>query len=410
MSPTAQPAPPLARDWLVRLRWAATLGQGAAVAFAVIALHAELRAAPVAGILLATGLSNLALARSARPAAIPAALVLDLALLTGLLALTGGVGNPFSALYLLQVALAAVLLGPAWTWRVATLAILGFALLFPFTSEHVVHVGMARAHLWGMWAAFALTSVGIAWFVARLAATLRAREEELARLRRAAELQERVVSLAALAAGTAHELGSPLASIAVSARELELMASELPDPAIAEEARGIRAQVERCREVVGRLTRRAGAPQAEPAEDVALSERWAELRRALPTRDAARITWETGLDLRLRTPPRALSDVLDSLLRNALLAGPGPVRVRAAVQGGALRLMVEDQGVGIPAALADRVGEPFFTTRPAGHGMGLGLFLARRYAEGQGGRLELDSIEGRGTRITLVLPVPSEEA
>ncbi len=400
--------PIFAQSWLVRLRWGATLGQIAAVGFAGFVAHAAVPVLPVTGVVLTTTVSNLALSRARHAIAVPVAVILDLALLTVLLALTGGASNPFSVLYLLHVALAAVLLGPRWTWFVTGLASLGFAVLFPFTDMHAMHSqGMdgVNTHLWGMWLALGVTGAGIAWFVASLASALRDREAELARLRRTAERQERIVSLATLAAGAAHELGSPLAVIAVTAREVERMADELPHPDIAGDAREMRAQVERCKEIVSRLTQRAGASQGDVVTTTAIPEVWSELRHRLPVPDAGRVVWPPSEgDAGVRAPRAALLEALTSLLRNALQAGPGTVRIRADRAGAALRFVVEDDGAGIAPETIERVGEPFFTTRPAGEGMGLGVFIARRFAEGLGGGVDVASEVGRGTRVTLTVP------
>lgn len=405
-SVATNPDPTLGREWLVRLRWGAALAQIATLAFADLALGFPPPWAVAVALLGLTAASNVALARSAHPRAMPAAVVLDVLVLTAILALTGGASNPFSVLYLLHVALAAVLLGPRWTTLVAGLAAAGFGLLFLVTDPHAMHragAGAMQAHLWGMWVAFAVTGAGISWFVAQLAAALRAREAELQGLRQRAEQQERVVSLATLAAGAAHELGSPLGAIAVSAREIELLAPEGSE--LAEEARAQRVQVDRCRLIVARLSQRAGAAQAEPSQHISITTLWAELAATLPPRDAARTHFVPHpTDGTVWAPPVQLREALGSLVRNALQAGPGPVRVEAAEEHGQLALVVLDAGVGMPPAVLARVGEPFFTTRGPGEGMGLGLFLARRFAEGLGGALVIDSQPEAGTCARLTLP------
>ena len=398
------PQSDLGRAWLVRLRWGVVVGQVATVLFAGLALGFPMPAAAAVGLIGTTAVSNLVLRRVDHPAAIHVTVVLDLVVLTAILVLTGGASNPFSVLYLLHVALAAVLLGTAWTGAVTALAALGFGLLFAFTDPHAMHkagAGAMQAHLWGMWLAFAVTGAGISWFVARLATALRQRQTELTRLRRVAENQERVVSLATLAAGAAHELGSPLAAIAVSAREIELMAPEGSE--LADEARAQRGQIERCRDIIGRLSQRAGAPLAEPASNVTVAELWAGLAATLAPRDAGRAVFVEPPAIAIHAPEHGLREAVGSLLQNALQAGPGAVRVAASNGGGTVTVSVEDAGEGMPADVLARVGEPFVTTRGAGEGMGLGLFLARRFAEGLGGALDVSSRPGE-TRVSLVLP------
>ena len=407
--PGAFTDPALARPWLVRLRWGALAAQGVTVLFAARSLGARLPLAPVLALLGLTAVSNLGLARSRHPQAIPAMILLDLGVQTALLALCGGASNPFSVLYLVYLTLTAVLLGPRWTWGVAIASTLGFALLFLFNDPHLMHGGEGRvqAHLLGMWAAFALAGGGIAWFVGRLARVLGEREIELARLRRQTETQERVLALATLAAGAAHELGSPLAAIAVGAREIEVLAGER-DPEVAGEARAVRAQVERCKGIIGRLSQRAGAAQAEPPAPVRLDQAWAAAQTRLVDLDTARVTARSQPeDLVLVAPPEALAEALASLVRNALQAGAGAVLLVAAAEGDGVRITVTDRGVGMAPEVLARVGEPFYPTRAPGVGMGLGVFLSRRFAEGLGGALDLDSAPGQGTVVTLRLPAGS---
>jgi two-component system sensor histidine kinase RegB len=400
--PPALPGPE-ARDRLVRLRWAALGGQLATVSFAAFALGFPVSWLPMAVVVGLTGLSNLALARSQDPRALPAALLFDLAALTALLANTGGASNPFSVLYLVHVALAAVMLGSGWAWRVALVAVAGFALLFPFTDPHAMHRGTIEAHLAGMWAAFGVTAAGIAWFVARLAAAVRERDAQIAALRQRQERHERVLGLATLAAGAAHELGSPLSAIAVGAREIALLAGER-QPEIAEEAAALRIAVDRCRQIVGRLTHRAGVPRGDSLSPLPLSALEAGLRARWSPAEAARIALALPGDWTVRAPLDPLVEAVGALVDNALRAGPGAVRLSAEVTETGLLLQVEDQGVGLDPALLSRIGEPFFTTRPPGEGTGLGVFLASRLAETLGGALLIRSTLGVGTTALLTLP------
>jgi two-component system sensor histidine kinase RegB len=105
-------------------------------------------------------------------------------------------------------------------------------------------------------------------------------------------------------------------------------------------------------------------------------------------------------------PARALTHAIRGVVKNALQASPGgtPVRVALVREAAGWKLSVEDRGVGMPAEVLARAGEPFFTTKPPGEGMGLGLFLARAVLDQLGGRLELRSVPGEGTRVELRWP------
>ena len=182
------------------------------------------------------------------------ALTLDTLLLTGLLQPSGGASNPFSVLYLVYIALAAVVLGARWTWFLAALSVVCYGVLVlgrACGSTHAAH-GAADlgAHLQGMWVAFTVAAVLTAYFVVKLSTALERRDAEIAEMRERAARHERLAALTTLAAGAAHELGTPLATIAVAAGELERALRALPEAqarALLEDARLIRAELERCR-------------------------------------------------------------------------------------------------------------------------------------------------------------------
>ena len=216
---------------------------------------------------------------------------------------------------------------------------------------------------------------------------------------------EWLASLAALAAGAAHELGTPLGTIALASKEVELAAGRLQDAGVLEDAQLIRSQVERCRRILDRLTAldqdglgpvRALVPWghvlAELREDPALA--------AGLTLDQGALREEEAL-----VPPD-LALALQPLLKNALDASQAAsLRVEQASAG--WTFCVEDSGPGMSPETAARALEPFFTTKEHGRGMGLGLYTARLIAERHGGSLRLDSSVGTGTRVTLELPQPA---
>nr|WP_211194170.1 ATP-binding protein [Pyxidicoccus fallax] len=415
----------IALGWLVRLRWHAAAGQALTVLVATRGLGLDLPVAPLLALVATTAVSNLLLAHwlarasTVRPGVLGGVLAFDLLLLTGLLALSGGPANPFGMLYLVHVTLAALVLGPRWTVRIALLAVLGYASLFAFhvTLPRATHLhgraGEAESlHLLGMWIAFVLTAGVIAFVVARVSAALRERHEAVVRAQQLTARAEKLASLSTLAAGAAHELGSPLGTIAIAANELESLILEEPHEAL-EDARLIRDEVERCRDILERMSARAGRSMGEVPERTTTGAVLARLREQLGAAELARVRFDAGPDLSLSCPVRGLVQVLANLVRNGLQASDAtqaPVTVTVRGAGERLCFTVEDQGTGVPRALLARLGEPFFTTKPAGQGMGLGLFLSQTYAELCGGRLELTSEEGQGTRVTLELPSCGTEA
>jgi len=402
------PSPPdLALRWLVRLRWWAVGAQATVLVVAALGLDLDLPAPWLAGVVSAVALSNVALGRLQRAPALllPLTLLADLLALTVLLALTGGPTNPFTVLYVVHVALAAVVLGPAWTWGTAGAAVACFGVLFlldPPDTALVHDPAAMRAHLIGMWVGFAAAGVAIAGVVARLASDLRAREADLSRAQAEAARTARLASLSTLAAGAAHEMASPLMTIAVAAAELEEAAE--PGAEGREDLALIRREIERCRGILARMSIEAGVHPGETVAPVALADTLRRLGERFPG-DAARLDLSAPAGASLRAPAGAVDRVLAGLVDNALRAAPAPARVTvvAEPEGGWMVVEVRDVGAGIPAADLAKVGEPFFTTRPPGEGMGLGVFLARRLAEDLGGAFGIES-GPRGTRVRLTLP------
>ena len=406
--------------WLVRLRWGFFLAQAVTVVAARYVLAVDVPIAALAGVVATSGASNLALdlwsrkRRDPHQSVLGGVFVLDTLLLTALLYFSGGPANPFSVFYLVHVTIAAVALGMRWAGVVVVLSVLSYAALFfehvnvP-AMEHAHHSGTAfSVHLQGMWFALTIAASLIAYFVTRVSGALRAREVELLRTQRLAARNEKLASLSTLAAGAAHELGTPLGTIAIAAKELERSIHSAPDEAVAD-ARLIRDELERCRAIVSRMSASAGQSIGELPAPTTTGAVLAALR------DRMGDTALSGVDVQLEeasfeAPVQGLVQVLSNLVQNALHATPNggtPVVLMSDVVGGTVRFTVVDRGHGVARADLDRVGEPFFTTKPPGQGMGLGLFLARAFADRHGGQLVFSSEEGKGSRVTLELPALS---
>jgi two-component system, sensor histidine kinase RegB len=338
-------------------------------------------------------------------------LALDLLGVFAVLAASGGAANPWSALFLVHIALAAAILPRGTTIGLSALAASLFLALFAMPSgsccaNHSPNSAFST-HLFGMWFAFALSAGMIAMFVTRVRSALEARGREIARLRREAEENSRFRALATLAAGTAHELNTPLGTIAVLAYEL----SDHGDPQFVEKhARAIGAQVDRCREVITRL--QAGATKRaliQPAEvENTVLEAIAAWRAAHPD---AKIEMTVNAAKNVSTPLSSadLDAALGALLDNAWFASRAvkttePMKVLFDNDAKGPFIAVEDAGEGIAEGLQDRLGEPFVTTKEPGQGMGLGLWLVRRTIEEAGGKLEISSRSPRGTRVVMRLP------
>ena len=212
----------------------------------------------------------------ASASALGAIMALDVVLLSGLLFFTGGPNNPFSFLFLVPISLATLILTAAWTWALVLLSLACSAVLFAWNRpldlgpSHAAHMAM---HLRGMWVAFGVSAAFIVTFLRRIRRALAQREAELTASRALAARQERLASLATLAAGAAHELATPLSTIAVVAKELERGIAKLALPAsVADDARLVRGEVERCRAILQRLCVDAGQVMGEAFVRVPVGE------------------------------------------------------------------------------------------------------------------------------------------
>jgi two-component system, sensor histidine kinase RegB len=417
----AERTPVITGQWLVRFRWAVTAGATLALGITWTTLGLRFPLTVVAWALGIQLTSNVWLARRTRAGAGPAertlgvVLLLDVALLTVLVLATGGPSNPFTISYLVYITLAAVTLRSRWTWAVSAACIGGYGLLFvtplrAAVDPHVTHGAMlpGLGHQVGMWVAFFAAAALTATFVTRIRVALESRERALGEARRVAARQERLASLTTLAAGAAHELATPLATIATAAVELEhALATGAGPDAIVADARLVRSQVERCREILDQMSGRADPSIAQQPQSL---EAAAIVAHALAGMSPAeqqqvRITFESGLPP-VRLPLEAAARVVRSLIKNALHASADgqAVRVAVAQRDGAVRFEVRDDGSGMSPDVLARAGEPFYTTRPAGAGFGLGLFLVRTFTDQWGGRFQLSSSAGSGTTVTLDLP------
>jgi two-component system sensor histidine kinase RegB len=400
-------------QWLARLRWAEIAGQASTVLVGQFLLGGTLPVAPLLAVIGIGLVSNLGLEmyffgdrrREVSEASVhewhlALVMMLDIALLTGLLYLSGGPQNPFSFLYLVQIALAAVLVRARWTWVLVGLSFAGFGVLL-LSHEPLAIPDDSRAI--GSWVALGVASAFVVYFLVRITGALAQREAELTHARGLSARQERLASLATMAAGAAHELSTPLGTVALAAKELERALGDHPE--LASDARLIREQVGRCRAILEHMAQGAGTvgEQVQSCTVGALLDEALDGARPAPT--VLREVPDEVARATLRLPPRAVSQALRSLITNAQDASPphAAVIVALALTADQLSIDIRDRGGGIPSDVLARIGEPFFTTKAPGRGMGLGLFLARAVIEGVGGTLEIDA-GAAGTSVHVTLP------
>lgn len=409
----------VALPWLVTVRWAGVLAQVAAVVAGAQGLTDAQRLSGPLVLIGLSALSNLWLSwRLGRrlPVAMAAGGWLvgaDVAILSWLLHGAGGVLNPVSIFYLVYIVLAALVLDRIWAWIVTALSIGGYGLLFLAPSDEVALAGTMHPeiglHVRGMWLAFAATSLIVAILVARLASLIARRDQALADLQERAARDARLAAMSTLAAGAAHELSTPLGTIAVAARELERSLEAASSPELRDDAMLIRAEVERCRRLLHDMAGRFSEPLGEGVEPATVSAVIDTAIASLPRDERPRVlvTSPANGTHEVHWPPHAVRRALVNLIRNGLQASApgGVVRVSATADAtGMVRIDVVDTGAGMAPDVLARVGEPFYTTKPQGEGTGLGFFVVRSTVEQLGGTLTLRSHPGEGTTVSIALP------
>lgn len=413
-TPEAQDQNRINLRWLVRLRWGVVIGQLTTVIFARAVLHVHVPMAPLLGLIALQAVSNGAVELWGRRQAtisthlLGLVMALDVVLFTLVLHYSGGAHNPFSFLYLINIALAAVILGSRWTWALLVMSLLGFGTLYLLTGEHAHHNHrIMELHIQGMGAAYAVASFFIVYFIGRVSRALRQRELALRREQERSEAAHRLASLTTLAAGAAHELATPMATIAVVARELEL-ALRGSDPATLEDVALIRREVNRCKSILDRMSSHAGERAGEPFVAVSFGELIEEAVSKCSAPARVQVAMNGLEEARLWGPREALSSSVAAVLNNGLAASEpeGVVTLRA--NRDPWTVEVADRGLGMTPDVRQRATDPFFSTREAGKGMGLGLYLAKVLLSRLGGTLEIDSQPGRGTTVALRWPQPAE--
>jgi two-component system sensor histidine kinase RegB len=414
-SPRCADPPPLVdslRQLLV-LRGVAVAGQSAAIA-ASLALGVALPVVPMVLVVAALVAVNAALWLRLRHATVTSHrevflhLALDLAAVTLLLMLAGGPANPFQLLLLVHVVLVALLLPGALAVPMVALVLACFAFIGRWHAPLVMADGGAlpgSLQSIGRWMSFVLTAVVAAWFVARISATLREHERLLGVAAQKAANDETVVRIGALAAGAAHELATPLTTIAILVDEIR---QDAADPGVRRDAEVIATQVGACRQTLGNLT--AAARHARVAGEREPVDRYLEgiAAHCRAIRPDLLLThcWQGDMPVPLIAPDPALRQAIMILLNNAADASPAEVEMSGHWDVESVRVTIADRGAGVPTGALEKLGHVFFTTKLPGQGTGLGGLLAATTVRQLGGTLRWSNRPGGGTRVDLVLPLP----
>jgi two-component system, sensor histidine kinase RegB len=402
---------------LIELRWLAAAGQLATILLVQFTLGIALPIVEMLTLLGLLGVFNLAsalrtrLALPVREGELFAGLLVDVAVLTGQLHYSGGITNPFIFLYLLQVAVATVLLRPRHVWAIVAATTLCFVALTewrrPLPLGDLGAPGMSADYIGGLLLCFLLNASLLVIFIGRINANLRQRDASLARLRQRAAEEEHIVRMGLLASGAAHELGTPLATLSVILGDWARMAPFAGEPELREEIEEMQRQIERCKTIVSGILTSAGETRADAPVQMMLHDfldgvvaGWQR------TRGAAAVAYERdGVPDLPIISDTALRQMIDNVLDNAFEAAPGaPLRIVASCVAGTLTLRVQDQGPGFPAHVLERFGTPYQTSKGK-PGRGLGLFLAVNVARTLGGAIAAHNLPQGGAEVAITLPL-----
>lgn len=403
---------------LIQLRWFAVLGQVLAIAVVHFAFEIRLPLGPMVlalGFLILFNLVCLWRWRGDRPVSDPAmflGLLVDVAVLTVQLYLSGGASNPFIFLYLLQVIIAAVLLRRSYSWSVVVVTVLCFAGLtrfhMPIDLSPNPSDGLADHYVQGMMICFALNAALLVTVVTRINRNLRARDARLADLRQRAAEEEHIVRMGLLASGAAHELSTPLSTLAVILGDWRRMPFFASDPELLREVEEMQAQVLRCKSIVTGILLSAGEDRGEAPVATTVTEFLDDLvEEWRATRSATALTFENafGEDVDI-VSDSALRQTIHNVLDNAIEASPIGVTLRALREGDRLIIEVTDVGHGFDPDMLEQLGKPYQSSkgRPGG---GLGLFLVVNVLRKLGGTVSAGNRPEGGAIVTLSLPLTS---
>jgi len=400
---------------LISIRWAAVLGQSAAIILVHYGLGYSLPLVECAAAIGASALLNVILTlRGQLGRHLPdyhAVLYLayDILQLVALLYYTGGLNNPFSLLILAPVIVSATALSRPATIGLGGLGVGGITFLaffywpLPWPAPGFV---LPEYYMLGVWQALVIGILFIAAWVGSVSEEARTMGEALVATQVALSRAQRLSELGALAAAAAHELGSPLATIAVVAKE---MARDVPkESPLAGDVSLLIEQSDRCREILAQLSRRPDQPQGfEPGRFMPLSQFLdfiAEPYRAegKPIVIQVAAADETaGPEPEIERIPEVIH-ALGTLIQNATQFARSAVHIDAQWVAARIGIDITDDGPGFPPLLLDRLGEPYVSSRKdeGGH-MGLGLFIAQTLLGRYGARLAFANRREGGARVSV---------
>jgi two-component system, sensor histidine kinase RegB len=335
----------------------------------------------------------------------------DIAALSLLFYFSGGYSNPFIWMYLLPITVAAVALRAAYAWLIAGLSIASYTLLMfyhvPLSHLHMHTHGDTKLdiHLVGMWIGFVVSSVIVAIFIARIGQNLRDYDKKIAEVREQALESERMLALGTLATSAAHELGTPLATMAIVSKELTQEYANQPE--LIAQLNILQKQVSRCKEILSSITRNVGQARADSGQGLPLREFLQDtIQRWRDTRPATElvVTMQSNIVDPMIVMDRTLTQAIQNMLDNAADESPERVLFNAEWNDKILSIQIRDFGKGLSAETKKQLGTPFFTSKNE-QGMGLGVYLTQTTLTRYDGELSLNNHTEGGVLTILSLPL-----
>lgn len=401
---------------LIQLRWIAVIGQIATIEFAFYGLGIDLpvRIMLVAlSFLLAFNIISLLRWRTRRTfshAELFVSLLVDVAVLTAQLYLSGGASNPFVFLYLLQVTLGAVLLKPYFVWSLFAITAICFATLAGFADPLTLPPdhdrGLSSLYIQGTLICFVLNAVLLVMFITRINKNLRQQDARLAGLRQRAAEEEHIVRMGLLASGAAHELGTPLATLAVILGDWRRLPAFTSDQELLQEVTEMETQLKRCKAIVSGILLSAGETRGESSSATTINRFMADMvEEWRHTHVRAALHYDNQLlqDLPV-VSDSAVKQMIFNVLDNALESSGEWLKLSVSRDADDLVLRCTDKGPGFAAATLAQLGKPYNSSkgRPGG---GLGLFLVVNVARTLGGVVTAANQQEGGACVTIRLPL-----
>jgi len=364
---------------------------------------------------------------------------MDVFALAYLLYLTGGASNPIIWVFLLPLIVTAIMLPQAYAWNMVIITSCVYTVLIPYNiplpaiEPHIMHPAMSELtpemvlqmhlmndrryfnlHVFGMWFGFVFSAGLVAFFVVELSKTLKDRERNLAEARESALRDERVVSLGTLAASAAHDMGTPLGTIAILAHE---MLEDFPEhryPDLNHRLQIVQQQIDRCKQALSVMSASAGEMRAESGQVMLVSDYIDGVLNQWRTHKAStklKLFINSQVDMTAQIiAERTITHSIINILNNAAEASPSNagIEFHAEWDYAVLNLKVRDFGPGLPTEFIDFAGhQPVKSNK---QGMGVGLFLTYTTIKRIGGTIEFSNLEAGGACVEISLPLLTKES